>query len=194
MGRRACTEPQCLYKGAIYLYLLQKMRFECRITKAKLKKHIRHTWSLFFHNWLIPPDLVKCLRATLKNSPELRNDLSVITICLTKPYVSRQPPTDKYSFVSLQHAAVDMKKYVRFVVAGDISFPQKHCCATLYYFCTVGNNFQQNDIYTECNVVSTATMAARTHQNVTLHVHCLSCLLLEKNKLFGKLRVSVTTL
>ena len=22
MGRKACTEPQCLYKGALYLYLL----------------------------------------------------------------------------------------------------------------------------------------------------------------------------
>jgi len=24
MGRTACTEPQCLYKGALYLYLLPK--------------------------------------------------------------------------------------------------------------------------------------------------------------------------
>ena len=25
MGRTACTEPQCLYKGALYLYLYRKM-------------------------------------------------------------------------------------------------------------------------------------------------------------------------
>jgi len=24
MGRTACTEPQCVYKGALYLYLLQQ--------------------------------------------------------------------------------------------------------------------------------------------------------------------------
>ena len=24
MGRPACTEPQCLYKGTIYIYLLEK--------------------------------------------------------------------------------------------------------------------------------------------------------------------------
>jgi len=25
MGRTACTEPQCLYKGALYLYLLSSL-------------------------------------------------------------------------------------------------------------------------------------------------------------------------
>ena len=25
MGRTACTEPQCLYKGELYLYLLNKI-------------------------------------------------------------------------------------------------------------------------------------------------------------------------
>ena len=63
MGRTACTEPQCLYSAAIPLLplwavrpvqslsactrvhftFLQKMRFECRTTKARVKKHIRNT-------------------------------------------------------------------------------------------------------------------------------------------------------
>jgi hypothetical protein len=30
MGRTACTEPQCLYKGALYLYLYH--RSDCRNT------------------------------------------------------------------------------------------------------------------------------------------------------------------
>jgi len=33
MGRTACTEPQCLYKGALYLYLLTP---EVRVHLEKL--------------------------------------------------------------------------------------------------------------------------------------------------------------
>jgi len=28
MGRTACTEPQCLYKGALYLFYLAESSFE----------------------------------------------------------------------------------------------------------------------------------------------------------------------
>jgi len=31
MGRTACTEPQCLYKGALYLYLTTALLAEFRI-------------------------------------------------------------------------------------------------------------------------------------------------------------------
>jgi len=31
MGRTACTEPQCLYKGALYLYLLATLGNECEL-------------------------------------------------------------------------------------------------------------------------------------------------------------------
>jgi hypothetical protein len=34
MGRTACIEPQCLYKGALYLYLL-------RYDSAPVRKHFQ---------------------------------------------------------------------------------------------------------------------------------------------------------
>jgi hypothetical protein len=34
MGRTACTEPQCLYKGDLYLYLFYKI---CTYIKLALK-------------------------------------------------------------------------------------------------------------------------------------------------------------
>jgi hypothetical protein len=36
----------------------------------------------------------------------------------------------KHSFVSRLHRTLYMKTKLRFIVAGDINFPQKHCCAT----------------------------------------------------------------
>jgi len=36
MGRTACTEPQCLYKGAFYLYLYVSLKIT----------HVTTTWSL----------------------------------------------------------------------------------------------------------------------------------------------------
>jgi len=41
MGRTACTEPQCLYKGALYLYLpcnpLLSLVFKLLLSKETLK-------------------------------------------------------------------------------------------------------------------------------------------------------------
>jgi len=44
MGRTACTEPQCLYKGALYLYFSLVEVYQCfaeayclRIVKVKVK-------------------------------------------------------------------------------------------------------------------------------------------------------------
>ena len=39
MGRRACTEPQCLYKGKLYLYL-----YLCRKSKKTGKKQLQFFW------------------------------------------------------------------------------------------------------------------------------------------------------
>jgi hypothetical protein len=37
MGRTACTEPQCLYKGALYLYTItKKLNFPFRLQLQKL--------------------------------------------------------------------------------------------------------------------------------------------------------------
>jgi len=38
MGRTACTEPQCLYKGALYLtFLRPNKNLECTIQGQKLQ-------------------------------------------------------------------------------------------------------------------------------------------------------------
>jgi len=39
MGRMACTEPQCLYKGDLYLYL-----FFLPLQDQQLAKPITHIW------------------------------------------------------------------------------------------------------------------------------------------------------
>ena len=48
MGRTACTEPQCLYKGALYLFLpLQGVQETNRcITGSKVMVHFLHHWHI----------------------------------------------------------------------------------------------------------------------------------------------------
>jgi hypothetical protein len=41
------------------------------------------------HNGLISSDVLKCFTAKLTETDKLRNDLSVIKICLAKLYVSK---------------------------------------------------------------------------------------------------------
>ena len=58
MGRTACTEPQCLYKGDLYLYLMFCRQDYCfvRFLKIKIYRTIIlpvvlygcETWSLTF--------------------------------------------------------------------------------------------------------------------------------------------------
>jgi hypothetical protein len=43
MGRTACTEPQCLYKGALYLYLYLYIYFQ--IFGAGSAYYVRFTQS-----------------------------------------------------------------------------------------------------------------------------------------------------
>jgi hypothetical protein len=47
MGRTACTEPQCLYKGALYLYLT----FEIRWSRGRIKTAV--WWGVTGVVWLI---------------------------------------------------------------------------------------------------------------------------------------------
>jgi len=47
MGRTACTEPQCLYKGALYLYLLYRS-IMATVSKEDFNGHFRtQHWALF---------------------------------------------------------------------------------------------------------------------------------------------------
>jgi hypothetical protein len=45
MGRTACTEPQCLYKGSLYLFLSYIMHVVIRLT-AKLYKMCSIAWHV----------------------------------------------------------------------------------------------------------------------------------------------------
>ena len=56
MGRTACTEPQCLYKGDLHLYLITALNFKNpnHLDTAfkqnilyKVKYSIKH-WKIFF--------------------------------------------------------------------------------------------------------------------------------------------------
>jgi hypothetical protein len=48
-----------------------------------------HLKYLLLHKGLISSDFVKCFKAKLTETEKLRNDLSVIKICLAKLYVSK---------------------------------------------------------------------------------------------------------
>jgi hypothetical protein len=43
MGRTACTEPQCLYKGALYLHILRRNCLLQRVTEGKIQEGIEVT-------------------------------------------------------------------------------------------------------------------------------------------------------
>jgi len=55
-------------------------------------------------------------------------DLFSQIVCLKKAM------TNEYYIACWQHHAVCMNNYAHFIFAGDINFPQKHCCATLSIF------------------------------------------------------------
>jgi len=53
MGRTACTEPQCLYKGDLYLtfIILQDSIFcICEVMRhATLDDYVRHAWPVIYN-------------------------------------------------------------------------------------------------------------------------------------------------
>jgi len=73
-------------------------------------------------------------------------------ISSAKLYVQKTPWSNEHSFVSLQHQALYIKTNVRFTVAGDITLPQSHWCATLniFIYLTVTYSSTTN---IECTVV-----------------------------------------
>ena len=79
MGRTACTEPQCLYKGDLYLYLLplQKavwishLRLSCGWFRCETKRHVN--WNVggavvISTAGLSLPVLLSCLSSVIQNS------------------------------------------------------------------------------------------------------------------------------
>ena len=49
MGHTACTEPQCLYKGALYMaYIFTSLRFDSTVATRE------HSFDLcgFYYTWL----------------------------------------------------------------------------------------------------------------------------------------------
>jgi hypothetical protein len=144
----------------------------------KPSTHMHNTYSLLLHNSLIPPDLVKCFTATLIKSVEMSNDLTVITICLTKLYVYTKPRSKKILFCFIAASGNLREDLGTF-----------HCCRRQLVHKSIVVQLAitfSPTTHTESNVLSTATMAVQTRHNVTLYVHRLSGLLLEKGN-FGKL-------
>jgi hypothetical protein len=65
---------------------VEKMRFACRITRARIQTPTHTSSCSSLRNWLIPFHIVKCFTVTLTKTEKLRNTLSkrIITICLAK--------------------------------------------------------------------------------------------------------------
>jgi len=65
----------------------------------------RHSVMIYkpisFGNRLIPPGLAKRFTAALTKTEKLRNDVSVITICLAKLYIYRRPTANVQSCPTL---------------------------------------------------------------------------------------------
>jgi hypothetical protein len=58
---------------------------------------LRECLILLLHNWLIPSDLVKCFTTALAQTEKLRNDVSVIAICVAREYVYCRPSANEHS-------------------------------------------------------------------------------------------------
>jgi hypothetical protein len=71
--------------------------------------------------------------ATLTNAEKLRNDLSVIMMCLAKLYTCKWLLASKHSFVSMQHWPLCMKTHVCCIVTGD-KFAIQALCSTHYFY------------------------------------------------------------
>jgi len=65
---------------------VEKMRFACRTTRARIQTNTHTSSCSSLRNWLIPFHIVKCFTATLTKTEKICNDLSIriITICLAK--------------------------------------------------------------------------------------------------------------
>jgi hypothetical protein len=46
IGRTACTEPQCLYKGDLYLYLYFTFYVLCKVIDEAEERAVHRTWSI----------------------------------------------------------------------------------------------------------------------------------------------------
>jgi len=108
--------------------------------------------------------------ATVTKTGKLRSGFCVIVIRLAKRYVWRRPWAIKYSFVSTQYRAHNMKTCVRFTVEAIWSYHKnivvQHSVFVHSQQWHVVNKTQRM----HCSVC-TAAMVTRTWHNV----HCLAC-------------------
>jgi len=92
MGRTACTELQCLYKGALYFYLyLVPVVNQLSSTNGKVKMFVRKPcfhvvfYKFYPQNGLIPPEI--CYNASLQDLK-----MNVSTIVSTQQFRSPVMP------------------------------------------------------------------------------------------------------
>jgi len=66
-----------------------------------------HSYNLVLalHNWSIPSDLIN-YATVLAGTEKLRNDLSVIVICVAKVYVYKRPSANEHPSVTMHHLAL----------------------------------------------------------------------------------------
>jgi hypothetical protein len=96
---------------------VEKFRFACRITKARIQAQTRNILCLLLHNWMIPFDFVKCFMVNLqkeKKAEKLCNESSAIMICLAKLCV--RPWANERNSVWMQHRTFYMKTNVGFLI------------------------------------------------------------------------------
>jgi hypothetical protein len=139
--------------------------------------HTRNLFLITISSWVIIS--VWCRKMFYKNWENCATtNLSLRSVyrnCTSKE--GHEETTHSFCIIAAS-GNFDMHICVRFIVASEISFPQKHCCATmnivfLYIFqWRVSRQRTHRTHY----CVSTAKMVARTQHNVASQVYCLACL------------------
>jgi hypothetical protein len=153
------------------------MRLTWKITKTKIR--VQNVSYLLLHNLLTLSDHVECFAATLTKTEKLRNDLSVMTMCLVTLYVWRRTWGKEHSFDAAPGTSVWRLVPVSLLLLAT-NCPWKHCCVI---YCIAGIDVWLNNTHRMRCSVSTATTVRRTRRNVTLHVHYHFCWVIITKKL-----------
>jgi hypothetical protein len=146
-------------------YAAENMRYACRIVKVRIKDAliIFKGYCLIIHYFHL---ISQKFTARLTESDKLHNDLSFAIICLPRQYVQRRTWTNDICLCQCSNGNFTWR---RSIVAGDINFPQKHCCVTLISLYNWQWRVAQKHTNMHC-CVCPATMVTQTHYNDRIYV------------------------